>query len=86
MQEGFPEEDRWVSCDGGHHGFFMYQCFSKVLQVRGCLIPVVCSNICRAAVAEPVFVSVVSQPCGWRSLVALADTLLIYASLQKVIL
>ena len=33
MQEGFPEEDTWVSCNGGHHGFFMYQCFSNVLQV-----------------------------------------------------
>ena len=33
MQEGFPEEDTWVSCDGGHHGFFMYQCFSNVMQV-----------------------------------------------------
>ena len=37
LQEGFPEEDTWVSCDGGHHGFYMYQCFSNVLQVRNVL-------------------------------------------------
>ena len=36
VQEGFPKEDTWVSCDGGHHGFFMYQCFANVMQVRGC--------------------------------------------------
>ncbi len=37
LQEGFPEEDTWVSCDGGHHGFFMYQCFSNVMRVRAFL-------------------------------------------------
>lgn len=32
MQEGFPNDETWVSCDGGHHGFYMYQCFANVMQ------------------------------------------------------
>ena len=50
-----------MSCDGGHHGFFMYQCFSNVLQVRRCPVLWAC---CNAAVDDSSGMVTVAEPAS----------------------